>query len=44
MEQVCVWPDGTWCYKDELPEMTHMSDDYYITSYDEALELGEIKD
>lgn len=25
---LAVWPDGTWCYKDELHEMTHMSDDF----------------
>lgn len=29
---VAVWPDGTWCYKEDLEEMlTFMSDDYYIT-------------
>jgi hypothetical protein len=22
-----VWPDGSWCYGFELPEMGHMSDD-----------------
>jgi hypothetical protein len=25
---IYVWPDGTWCYDDELHEMTYMSDDY----------------
>lgn len=25
---VIIWADGTWCYDDELSEMTHMSDDY----------------
>lgn len=25
---ICVWPNGTWCYHDELEEMTHMSDDF----------------
>lgn len=28
--KVYVWPDGTWCYGDELEEMTHMSDDYQV--------------
>lgn len=30
LEDVCVWADGTWCYREELPSMTHMSDDYYV--------------
>ncbi len=29
-EQICIWADGTWCWKDELGEMTHMSDDYAV--------------
>lgn len=29
-DRVCVWPDDTWCYEDDLPEMGHMSDDYQI--------------
>lgn len=24
----CYWPDGTWCYRWELEQMTHMSDDF----------------
>lgn len=27
-DDVLVWPDGTWCYRHELHEMSHMSDDY----------------
>jgi len=27
-QTVYYWPDDTWCYKDELRFMTHMSDDY----------------
>lgn len=22
------WADGTWCYDEDLDDMTHMSDDY----------------
>lgn len=33
-EVVYEWPDGTWCFKDELYEMTHMSDDYVLVFYD----------
>lgn len=31
---VYEWPDGTWCWHDELHEMTHMSDDYALVFYD----------
>ena len=30
MEFICIWSDGTWCYQEEVQEMNHMSDDYYI--------------
>lgn len=26
--QICYWPDGTWCYRHELEQMGHMSDDF----------------
>ena len=29
-EDVLVWADGTWCYRCELHEMNHMSDDYEV--------------
>lgn len=28
----CLWPDGTWCERDEVEEMNHMSDDYIVLS------------
>jgi hypothetical protein len=28
LEDVIVWPDNTWCYRYELHQMGHMSDDY----------------
>lgn len=27
-DDIMVWPDGTWCYRSELDEYAHMSDDY----------------
>ena len=30
--QICYWPDGTWCYRHELEQMSHMSDDFARTS------------
>lgn len=35
-EEVCVWPDGTWCYFDNLEEfLGFMSDDFYTLPADE---------
>lgn len=34
-EDICEWPDGTWCYGYELEEMlTFMSDDYQVHEMD----------
>ena len=29
-EDIVLWCDGTWCYREELEEMTHMSDDFIV--------------
>lgn len=34
MNDIYLWPDGTWCFGDELNAMTHMSDDYVWLAYD----------
>lgn len=28
--KVAIWPNGDWCYVEDLPEMSHLSDDYRI--------------
>ena len=33
LEDVCLWPDGTWCYRFEKYEMNHMGDDYEVLPY-----------
>ena len=36
---IYVWPDGTWCDKEDLHQFGFMSDDYElrrVISYDEA--------
>lgn len=33
LEDLIVWPDGTNCFRYELHEMTHMSDDFLIYYY-----------
>lgn len=29
-EDILLWPDGTWCYRHELAEMSHKSDDFEV--------------
>ena len=29
-EDVIVWPCGTWCLREQLHEMTWLSDDYEV--------------
>lgn len=33
MDDIFVWPDGTWCYRDELEQVSHMSDDTTVLVY-----------
>ena len=30
MDRVCVWPDGTWYYFEELEEVPWKSDDFAV--------------
>lgn len=32
LEDVCLWPDGSWCFFEDIMEMSHMSDDYEVIS------------
>lgn len=32
-EDLIVWADGTQCFRYELNEYTHMSDDYEVVSF-----------
>lgn len=34
-EDLIRWPDGTECYRYELHEMRHMSDDYEVIPFTE---------
>lgn len=31
---LCVWPDGTWCLREDLGEHGHMGDDYEVVPWD----------
>lgn len=30
IEDILVWSNGTWCYRYEQHEMTHLGDDFQI--------------
>lgn len=43
-EDAIWWPCGTWCFRHELPEMQHKSDDFNAIpfgtpEYDQFIEL-----
>ena len=43
MQHIIVWPDGSWCYPEELHEMQHRGDDYIkITLTGESYEDVDI--
>lgn len=33
-EDIIVWPDGTWCYREDLEQYSWMSDDYIVLPVD----------
>ena len=39
LDEICIWPDGDWCFRSNLWEYGWKSDDY-TTAYLEPLEDG----
>lgn len=33
-EDICVWPDGTWCFLEDIEDYTWMSDDFSVLKVD----------
>ena len=33
-EDVFLWPDGTWCYREDSYQYSYMSDDYEVLKVD----------
>jgi hypothetical protein len=33
LEDIMMWADDDWCYRYELTEMTHRSDDYRVIPF-----------
>ncbi|VTU31843.1 hypothetical protein H4CHR_02890 [Variovorax sp. PBS-H4] len=33
-EDICLWPDDTWCYFEDLEEYLWMSDDFEVIPCD----------
>ena len=44
MEDVILWPDGTWCYRHKLTEYGYMSDDYIVIESGTAMWSSFIKE
>lgn len=42
MVEICYWPNGVWCYRHELEQMSHMSDDFNRASLPEDLSEEQI--
>lgn len=42
MISICYWPNGTWCYRHELEQMAHMSDDFARVDLPEDWDEGRI--
>ena len=40
--RVYYWPDGSWCEENDLPEMTHLGDDYCLQMISDNLISQEI--
>ena len=38
MKPILYWPDGTWCYRHEREQMSHMSDDFTLIHLPEETE------
>lgn len=35
-EDIIEWPDGTMCFREDLEQMTHKSDDYRVVYFDSS--------
>ena len=42
-QTIYIWPDDTWCLPDELEEMSHKSDDYYIQEIPDTYTSDQIE-
>ena len=42
-EDIFLWCDGVWCYRYELYEMNHKSDDYEVLPFESARYLKFIE-
>jgi hypothetical protein len=35
-EDIFLWPDGAWCYREDAHCMSHRSDDYRVLPFESA--------
>lgn len=45
-DDILLWPNGNWCYRSDIDDMSHLSDDYQILRADseqwrEFIQMGE---
>lgn len=33
-DDILMWADGTWCFRYELSQMNHLSDDFEVIPFD----------
>jgi len=36
-EDLILWADGTWAYREDMDDMAHMSDDYQIIFFESPI-------
>jgi hypothetical protein len=41
---ICIWPDATWCYENQLEEYRWKSDDFRAVYVDLSLTPEELED
>ena len=45
-DDILLWPNGSWCYRSDIQDMSHLSDDYQVLRADskqwhEFIQMGE---
>lgn len=33
-DDILLWPNGSWCYRSDVQDMSHLSDDYQVLRAD----------
>ena len=41
-DDILIWPDGSSCFRSELHQMTHLSDDYVVLRHGSVMWRNEL--